>query len=127
MFRDLTSLSLKSRDTVASQCQSDTSSISVLSASDYTRKKGLNSQIKSKRKSQPDVANAISKVTSLLENKYSSTTSTVSSSLKPEVEEDVAFCQLMLSLLTKMQQCKSAEKKRKYCALYTICKIIKQF
>ncbi|XP_067209312.1 uncharacterized protein [Linepithema humile] len=109
--RDSTSLSHKSSDAVTS-CQSDASSISVLSASDYARKKGLSSQIKSKGKSQSDVVNAISKVTSLLENKYSSkTASTVSSSLKPKVEEDVAFCQLMLSLLIKMQQCKNTEKK----------------
>ncbi|XP_067206640.1 uncharacterized protein [Linepithema humile] len=69
--KDSTSLSHKSSDAVTS-CQSDASSISVLNASDYARKKGLSRQIKSKGKSQPDVVNAISKVTSLLENKYSS-------------------------------------------------------
>ncbi|XP_029171627.1 uncharacterized protein LOC114940988 [Nylanderia fulva] len=110
-LRDSTSLLYKSSDAVASPYQSDASSVSVLSACDYATKKGLNSKIKSKGKSQPDVANAISKVTSLLENKYSSPVSTVSSSLKPEVEEDVAFCQLILSSLTKMQGCKKEKKK----------------
>lgn len=89
---------------------SDTSSTSILSIP--TRNKGITGQrIKSKDKLQSDLQGTISKVTSLLENKYSSTVSQ-SASLKPEMEEDVAFCQLILSLLTRMDLYKNTEKKK---------------
>ncbi|CAL1683813.1 unnamed protein product [Lasius platythorax] len=91
---------------------SDSSSISA-SVSGYTRDNGLIGQrIKLKGKSQPDVLeNAIGKVTSLLENRCVPVSSTPSS-LKPEIEEDMAFCQLILSLFVNMSQCTKADKKK---------------
>lgn len=68
--------------------------------------------MKVKGKSQQDVLQStISKVSSILENRYSSTSSS-SSSLKSEIEEDLAFCQLILSSLTNMSQCKKTDKKK---------------
>lgn len=92
---------------------SDSSSISAVSVSGYTQDKGLIEQrIKSKGKSQSDVLeNAIGKVTSLLENRCVPISST-SSSLKPEIEEDMAFCQLILLLFVNMSQCTKADKKK---------------
>lgn len=90
---------------------SDTSTAALSVSSCTPKKNEIRQRIKSRGKSQPDVLqNAICKVTSLLENKYSSTAS--SSSLKLETEEDTAFCQLILSLLTKMPQDKNKEKKK---------------
>ncbi|XP_018369135.1 PREDICTED: putative uncharacterized protein DDB_G0282133 [Trachymyrmex cornetzi] len=66
-------------------------------------------QTKSKGKSQPDfLQNAVCKVTSLLENR--STTSLLSS-FNSEIPEDVAFCQLILSLLKNMLQSEKTQKK----------------
>lgn len=92
---------------------SDSSSISAISVSGYTRDKGLIGQrIKSKEKSQPDVLeNAIRKVTCLLENRCVPVSSSPSS-LKPEIEEDTAFCQLILSLFVNMSEYTKADKKK---------------
>lgn len=92
---------------------SDSSSISAASVSGYARDKDLIGQrLKSKGKSKSDVLeNAIGKVTSLLENRYAPVSSSPSS-LKPEIEEDIAFCQLILSLFINMPQCTKADKKK---------------
>ncbi|XP_011685849.1 PREDICTED: cell wall protein RBR3-like [Wasmannia auropunctata] len=83
---------------------------STLSVSD-TRKKNLSGlqRTKSRGKSQPDLLqNAVHRVTSLLENRCSPTSST----LDPEIQEDVALCQLILSLLKNMPQPKRTEKRK---------------
>lgn len=92
---------------------SGSSSTSAVSVSGHTRDKDLiGKQIKSKGKSQPDVLeNANGKVTSLLENRCVPVSSSPSS-LKPEIEEDMAFCQLILSLFINMPQCTKADKKK---------------
>ncbi|XP_067204903.1 uncharacterized protein [Linepithema humile] len=88
---------------------SDTSSTS-LNSTDIREKSLIRQGIKFKKKSQPDtLQNTISKVSSLIENRFHSTTS---SFLKQEIEEDVAFCQLILSSLKRMPENKSKEKKK---------------
>ncbi|XP_029167123.1 uncharacterized protein LOC114937702 [Nylanderia fulva] len=92
-------LLIKTQSQVHSSDISETNSVSELSTSAAVQKKDLLSKRKVKGK-QPDVLhNAICKVTFLLENKYSTSSQ---STLKPEVEEDVAFCQLILSTLINM-------------------------
>lgn len=55
--------------------------------------------------------NAIGKVTSLLENRCVPV-SLSPTSLKPKIEEDMAFCQLIFSLFVNMPQCTKADKKK---------------
>lgn len=98
------------RDSI-SVCSNDTSS-STLSVSNYIEKNKLSGQRKSKKNS-PDIENAICKVTSLLENRYNSSSIASSSpSLKPEATEDMSFCQLVLSLLKNMPEDQNREKKK---------------
>lgn len=68
-------------------------------------------RIKPKRKPQTDLLqNTICKVTSLLENKYSTTSSALS--INSEVQEDLALCQLILSMLKNLSQSEKIEKKK---------------
>ncbi|XP_050447813.1 LOW QUALITY PROTEIN: uncharacterized protein LOC126849726 [Cataglyphis hispanica] len=104
---------------------SGSSSTSAVSVSGYTRDKDLiGKRIKSKRKSHADVLeNTIGKVISLLLLFIEDRCIPVfllPSSLKPEMEEDMAFCQLILSLFINMPQYTKADKKKKCCVFYLI-------
>ncbi|KYN09318.1 PREDICTED: uncharacterized protein LOC108769865 [Trachymyrmex cornetzi] len=80
-------------------------------ASDFEKQNLSTLRIKPKGKSEQDLLqNTICKVTSLLENKYSTTSSTLS--INSEVQEDLTFCQLILSLLKNLPQSEKTEKKK---------------
>lgn len=84
---------------------------SALSIPDSQRKNLSRQQTKLKGRSLDFLQNAICKVTSLLESRRSETPS---SSFSLEVQEDVVFCQLLLSLFKNMPDSKSRKKKENF-------------